>query len=63
MAIRESIYHFTNSGQLYSQAPQNYPYSPRKIIVRPPEDPLSEFIIEGHPPPHQIVGEEDTANL
>ncbi|XP_005400576.1 PREDICTED: BRCA1-A complex subunit BRE isoform X2 [Chinchilla lanigera] len=25
----QSIYHFTNSGQLYSQAQKNYPYSPR----------------------------------
>ncbi|XP_032764858.1 BRISC and BRCA1-A complex member 2 isoform X3 [Rattus norvegicus] len=25
----QSVYHFTNSGQLYSQAQKNYPYSPR----------------------------------
>ncbi|KAF7254393.1 BRISC and BRCA1-A complex member 2 [Varanus komodoensis] len=25
----QSVYHFTNSGELYSQAQKNYPYSPR----------------------------------
>ncbi len=25
----QSVYHFTNSGQLYSQVQKSYPYSPR----------------------------------
>lgn len=25
----QSVYHFTNSGQLYSQVEKSYPYSPR----------------------------------
>lgn len=29
MLTFQSVYHFTNSGQLYSQAQKNYPYSPR----------------------------------
>ncbi|XP_039769010.1 BRISC and BRCA1-A complex member 2 isoform X3 [Ornithorhynchus anatinus] len=56
----QSVYHFTNSGQLYSQAQKNYPYSPRwdgnemaKRAKMPKSDMCISISNEASPPPRQ----------